>query len=534
MQIPHEEMPVTVRRLISLYNFKKYTRLVAGEKGLDRTVVHTTVWEAPDLARRLEGHEFVFSVGYASRTNPHLALEGFRELSDRVSAMGFKVGLYIDRIPEEYIRIANEKNLPLFEISHDCMFRWLIQSIMAEVNLYKASILLEVDQYFQELYSLSIRDGRDSVILTQLSERLQALCFILSSDLLSSTWPQPMPPETAQTALLGGVQELLRKHRGASEDIHEQDFHCYPITARGICLGYLILKMPGDLDEKAHLMARQLQMYLTMKWSERYADSQRFFTELWNDLLLHPEEEQKAIERRLKQCGLDPSGSFRVLTFSARKGMEELFRSRARFVAGSLAQHLSRKILVWHSQSECAVICESTGGKQLPNYLQKASELLSAEKSVLLAVGPAVQTAAQIRDSYRMAKNCVFASGRAENLDVSLLYCDDWLFELAQIAGAGSPEAALFTEKTLGPILRYDSDHGNRNFLETIRAVTAAEDLEQAAGRLHIHTNTLRYRIQRIREFTRLDLFLHRDRSKLSLALFYHEIGSQQWLIQNP
>ena len=163
MQLPHEEMPVTVRRLISLYNFKKYTRLVAGEKGLDRTVVHTTVWEAPDLARRLEGHEFVFSVGYASKTNPSLALEGFKELSDRVSAMGFKVGLYIDRIPEEYIRIANEKNLPLFEISHDCMFRWLIQSIMAEVNLYKASILLEVDQYFQELYSLSIRDGRDSV-----------------------------------------------------------------------------------------------------------------------------------------------------------------------------------------------------------------------------------------------------------------------------------------------------------------------------------------------------------------------------------
>ncbi|MBP3848740.1 MAG: PucR family transcriptional regulator ligand-binding domain-containing protein, partial [Pyramidobacter sp.] len=55
---------VTVRQLMNLHIFKKYMRLVAGEGGLDRTVVHTTVWEAPDLAAQLEGREFVLSVGY--------------------------------------------------------------------------------------------------------------------------------------------------------------------------------------------------------------------------------------------------------------------------------------------------------------------------------------------------------------------------------------------------------------------------------------------------------------------------------------
>ena len=50
---------VTVRQIAQLHNFKKYTRLVAGEEGLDRQVAYTTVWESPELASRLEGQEFV-------------------------------------------------------------------------------------------------------------------------------------------------------------------------------------------------------------------------------------------------------------------------------------------------------------------------------------------------------------------------------------------------------------------------------------------------------------------------------------------
>lgn len=174
---------VTVRQIAQLHNFKKYTRLVAGEEGLDRQVAYTTVWESPELASRLEGQEFVFSVGYLARTNPPLALEGFRALTNVVSAMGFKLGPHIDEIPDEFIRIADEKNVPLFEIRADCQFRWLIQSIMAEINLYQASVLMEVNQYFHDLYELAMKDGRDSVLLSQLSERIRALCFLLPPDL---------------------------------------------------------------------------------------------------------------------------------------------------------------------------------------------------------------------------------------------------------------------------------------------------------------------------------------------------------------
>ena len=204
-----EPNAVTVRQLMNLHIFKKYMHLVAGEGGLDRLVVHTTVWEAPDLAAQLEGRDFVFSVGYLTSVNPDLARQGFQELADKVSAMGFKVGRHIKNVPEEYIRIANEKNLPLFEIQSSCLFKWIIQSIMAEINLYQASVLMEVDHYFQDLYDTALDDSRDVRILTQFSERIHAPCLLLTADLQTPVWSANFAPHEELDSILEQLRHVF-------------------------------------------------------------------------------------------------------------------------------------------------------------------------------------------------------------------------------------------------------------------------------------------------------------------------------------
>lgn len=518
---------VTVRQIAQLHNFKKYTRLVAGEEGLDRTVAYTTVWESPELASRLEGQEFVFSVGYLARTNPPLALEGFRALTNVVSAMGFKLGPHIDKIPAEFIKIADEKNVPLFEIRADCQFRWLIQSIMAEINLYQASVLMEVNQYFHDLYELAMKDSRDSVFLSQLSERIRALCFFLPSDLQEPIWPQGRTTGKAEDELFQEVHEVFRTVRAVHEEFHQKAWHIYPLTVKDYCLGYLIVHHHPALGDKERLMIRQLQMRLTMKWSERFEDTRRTLLNLWNTLLCNPKGKRESIHRELSRYGVDPEKAFRVLVFAARPGQDEVFRQRAQFTIGSLGRLIPHKVMLWVNPLECVMLCSSTEGRTLPQYISKAKELLASEKSAIFSVGPFVKDLEEIRDSYRMAKNCIRAVCSQYTETESLLYCDDWLFELSQIEGANMLESRLLIKEVLEPLLRYDRDHGNSAFQDTLKAVSQTESLSEAADALHVHENTLRYRVQRMKDLTGLDLFRYKDRAVLERALFCFEINGE-------
>lgn len=525
MKIDKKIQAVTVRQISQLHSFKKYAHLVAGEKGLDRLVSQTTVWEAPDLAARLEGNEFVFSVGYLTKINPKLALKGFDALTDVVSALCFKLNLYLDEVPEEYIRIANKKNVPLFVIGRECLFKWLIQSIMAEINLYHASVLMEVDQYFHELYELCMKDGGDVALLTHLSERLKARCLLLSPDLQTFTWPRTVLSNQEKAQINNEIYEFFQKYCIRDEEFHSLPWHIYPLTAKNICLGYLIVDRSLMLTEKERLMIQQLQMRLTMKWSERYADSQRILMELWNNLMTSAKDKRENICRKLSGYGINPDKPFCVMVYGARKKHAAEFHKDAQFSIGAFGRLIPHKVHLWLSPVECAILCGSIQEKTFILSLEQFRRQLSAEKSGILSIGPVVSDIDEIRDSYRIARNTQIASYFGLHEQEPLLYYEDYLPELALMQGIGSIESNLFVEKTLMPLIHYDAEHGGRNCIETLRVLTQTENLENAAELLHVHCNTLRYRIQKIKDLSGRDLFSYRDRAIFRHALFCHEMN---------
>ncbi|MGW5110720.1 helix-turn-helix domain-containing protein [Nocardia sp. NPDC004123] len=76
-----------------------------------------------------------------------------------------------------------------------------------------------------------------------------------------------------------------------------------------------------------------------------------------------------------------------------------------------------------------------------------------------------------------------------------------------------------FAERVLGPVLEYDRRHG-AGLLETLAVFLGCEgSWRQAADRMHLHLNTVRYRIGRIEELTGRDLGRLDDRLDLYLAV---------------
>ncbi|MDQ3413329.1 MAG: helix-turn-helix domain-containing protein, partial [Chloroflexota bacterium] len=84
------------------------------------------------------------------------------------------------------------------------------------------------------------------------------------------------------------------------------------------------------------------------------------------------------------------------------------------------------------------------------------------------------------------------------------------------------PELAALHTETLGSLLDYDREH-NAELVRTLDAFFAANGSpKEAAERLHVHRNTVLYRLDRIREITGFNLEDSALRLRLQLALHIH------------
>ena len=116
----------------------------------------------------------------------------------------------------------------------------------------------------------------------------------------------------------------------------------------------------------------------------------------------------------------------------------------------------------------------------------------------------------QARESWRM--------GNSWQASPVTYFGDLGLYQLLTGLG-GSREAARFFRKTVEPLIAHDKDH-NAELVETLEAFFACHgNLSQTATSLHIHRNTLTYRLQRISGITRLDLNDADARFSLQLGL---------------
>jgi purine catabolism regulator len=84
------------------------------------------------------------------------------------------------------------------------------------------------------------------------------------------------------------------------------------------------------------------------------------------------------------------------------------------------------------------------------------------------------------------------------------------------------PELATLHAETLGSLIEYDREH-NADLIRSLDAFFAANGSpKEAAERLHVHRNTVLYRLDRIREITGFNLEDAAIRLRLQLALQIH------------
>lgn len=132
-------------------------------------------------------------------------------------------------------------------------------------------------------------------------------------------------------------------------------------------------------------------------------------------------------------------------------------------------------------------------------------------------LGRIVNDMLALRDSYRQASQA--RSTAARLTEINPVYFGNLSVYRLLFQLENSPELASFCDETLGPLIGYDQSQ-NTQLLETLSAYFAHQtNLSRTAAALHVHRNTLLYRMNRIGEITHWDLNNSETRLAVQLAL---------------
>jgi sugar diacid utilization regulator len=142
-------------------------------------------------------------------------------------------------------------------------------------------------------------------------------------------------------------------------------------------------------------------------------------------------------------------------------------------------------------------------------------------KGVLVGVGPAVRKASDLAYSYRMARQTIRAARPADGTGGIFFYWD-YMVQNLLAQGLDSPEYRTFFDQIIAPLTQ---ERKNITLMDTLSAVAFADDLQDAAERMNVHINTVRYRLRRIMELTGHDFFSPAGRYVLTTACLLFAAG---------
>jgi purine catabolism regulator len=458
---------VTVGDLLSFPALQ--LRLLAGGGGLGRAVSWAHVSELEDPTPWLQGSEVIMTVGLAVPRGGQAQRRYLERLDDAgVAALVLSTQLRTPPLRREFLDAAEERGFPVLEVPLAVPFISIAQEVAAAVSEKSAERLGAQLQVFGALRWLA-EENLDTPALFNRLERLSGYRLFLCT-----TQGRPLLPGVAVPEDIA----VLPEDPDAPPTV--PGGFVLPVLGPGGPAGYLVAlertgARPAGLAVVQHLatvaalrlaVVRQELEVLRREGAETLA-------EMLQDAL-----DPASAQRRLAHHGLDTDRPV-VLAVVRRTEDEPLARALYEHPHLTLRRGEDRLVLAEPGfETALAQLPGAVGGLSRP-----------------FAVGE------PLRVAHREAG---WAAARAEESGKPLIhYGEDatgrWLPEDRQLLAA-------LVEQVLGDALRYDQAHGSQLLVSVRTWMERDRRTEDAAAALHIHPNTLAYRLRRFGEVTGRDL----------------------------
>lgn len=480
-------------------------RLCSGEEALDRPIRWVYLTELVETGRYLSGNELVLTglIGPQVRERPEALVD---ELVD-AGATALGVGLSIhDEIPERVAEACARRGLPLLEVARDISFGTISEVVTRRLTAERATGLATIlGRHRRLISSVAEGSGLDEVFALTRTE-LGRGCWVLSSTGRIVVGPEGDFPEARRLAA-----EYLTAER--LPHVVDGAFTLLPINTRAkhrvagwflVCEGELV-DAPEEVRESAYELAS-----LAALERARLEEGDKVERRLLTELLNMPETEPADVAARMRTCGLDPAHGY--IAVAAELSTDSV----------GVLQELMPGATVAELDGEAVTVVPSVDVDGLVARLRDAARLLEPalvrERLTVgvsaPALGPSLLRGAveEARHTRRLA--AARRAGRAH-----VVTSDEIHSHALLLATVPDGVRRSFRDRLLRPLQDYDAEN-NADLVRTLAVfLEHSGSWNRCAAALHLHVNTLRYRIRRIEEVTGRDLSTLEDRVDFFLAL---------------
>jgi PucR family transcriptional regulator, purine catabolism regulatory protein len=476
-------MSITVRELLQLPHLR--LTLTAGEAGLDRQIswVHTS--DLPNPWQWLEPAELLLT-NQEGLTPGDVAQVKFLERLAETGASGLGVGVGMGGPPVsvQTARRADELAFPLISVPYSVPFTAVVRAV-ADANGREESRLLGRVARLYELLRTSVLAGRPGAeTFRRLGEELGVRLYLVD-------------PETGLSLFGDGERTSFASALVASYAAHG---NAIPGVLRLTRAGQgpagpvaLAVEVPGA--QPTVLIAEPVS------------------GELPSVLLLHhiatggalELAQLAAVQERQRRLGADLLGQLLDRGIDPRLA-ESLVADAGLDLAASVLA-----VARAETDQDCAELHRKLARSHLPHLLLDRDHLLYVvlpEAALAGKLAAALARSARIGSSARLAaaarlpeavQEARWALGAAEAENRGLVRYGD---QTTLLLPRSVTEAQALVSRILGPLVSHDADHGTA-YVDTLRVVLRHNRSWQlAAADLHIHKQTLGYRIRKIEQLT--------------------------------
>lgn len=337
--------------------------------------------------------------------------------------------------------------------------------------------------------------------------------------------PARLPPRTAKG-------RSVRRAAGLPPTARLQ-----PVYADGDEVGWVCL-LPADderageemLDAVVGQVAMACSLSLLRERAASRARHEALSEVLW-DLVQGPPEHRLAARARAQQMGVALGSRMRVLhghlenvdELATRHGWDTSRTDRLRRdVVRALRDREDgpRLALVGIRGDLVVAVAEALDPATAKGLVQQIVDSARAEAPDLRTswgVSRPHNDVDALPAAFNEAETALSASHRLGGNNTSLY---EELGVVRLLLGSGSdPDLQTFIDDVTGPLVAYDREN-NGALVRTLRAFFDADCSQRvAAEKLFVHHKTLRYRLERIKQLTGLDLSRHDDRMRADVAL---------------
>lgn len=505
-------------------------KILAGEEGLSKKVNTVSVMDAPDIYNWMKGGEFLITTAYIMKDNPSELKNLVQKLNEHgASALGIKLGRFIEVLPKEVKEIGDALNFSIIYIPEKYAFTDIINPVLSKL-VSKQARKIVMSEKIHKSFTQIVVDGKDN------TEIMKALYKILDKDVAFINLIFKVNYYSCNSKEFKNDLEHL-------EIINIKKKYCnHQVKINDTIFGYLVVDSPLEdcLTEIDKITVEHASTVIKLNIQKEISNrqiEQRYRDEFIQDLIINNVKSKEEVNTRaaihgweMKKglvCLIVDIDDFKERFNSLKSAQNSTKESQEIFqlVIDQMKIYFKQSFYTFYSDYIVFLVeMDTPKNEDFFSKLKNVSDtirMVVRQKSnftVTIAIGEYKEVITDVYLSFIEAQKAREIGRIIYRKDTTNVYSDLGAYK-ALYKIASEKDTIKFCDEHLRAIIEYDLKN-NTELMNTLEAIIKNDwNLKLTSEEMFVHYNTIKYRFNKICKLLKLDLKKREDKFAVELSL---------------